>query len=474
MATEIERSQCDLGTPCERCIESSLPCNGPISGLFIVNADPSTYSRLQSTKASKRTQQPASQAESQLVHAPIHNPELAPNFYDEVLLWKFLTYFSQNAGGRVWTARLPSLVAAKNRIAMRTAARAVSLAFAAQNVDNPSMARIARESYGMSLRYHQFSFKAPVGKNICQKKAINALPVTVLLSYYELIHATSADAWLKHTLAAERLFVLLGPESLDDPLLNHLFFIIRANAIVRCVLDGTATQLISGQWSDVRMLAPCGRGTATLHALMGLNSRLWRKLKSQLFAEIDKDVTQLNALWINFAHELGFEIPTRPFVDTLRNCWSEIPSSFDGHVPQVPDFALDGGVALTESCFHAAAILVLTIIHQKNTYALQEQILVDTPDIASSIVNMDMDQSIHHHAGRILNLSDYQRSLKVGCACLRMVLPLTVVSRLGFDLQQCLQAEELFREWCVEDGLPGLAAFSFGDKSALLTMASSV
>lgn len=365
----------------------------------------------------------------------------------------------------MWTARLPSLIAAKNRVAMRTAARAVSLAFAAQNVYNPSMARIARECYGTSLRYHQFSFKAPAGKNVCQKKAVNALPVTVLLSYYEMIHATSPDAWLKHTLAAERLFLLLGPESLEDPLLNHLFFIIRANAVIRCVLDGTDTRLVGGEWSSVKMLSPCGIGTTTLHDLIGLTSRVWRRLNRQDSMHCDEDVTELNALWIGFAHELGFETPVRSFVNVWTDSGLETGPFLEGDLPQVPGFALQGGIALTESFFHAAAILTLTIMERgRSTYSHNGDALADVD--AGYLITPSVEDSIRmrHHASRILVLSEYQRSLKVGCACLRMVLPLTVVSRYSCDLQQCSLAQALFRDWCGKDGLPGLLEFSFGGR----------
>lgn len=444
-----------------------MPCSGPVSGLFIVNTDATTYSGPRARRPQDITSEAVEQGNGQIVPVPIKNPELATNVYDEVLLWKFLSYFSQNAGGRVWTARLPSLVAAKNRVAMRTAARAVSLAFAAQNVHNPSMARIARECYGTSLRYHQFSFKAPTGKNICQKKAVNALPVTVLLSYYEMIHATSPDAWLKHTLAAERLFVLLGSESLSDPLLNHLFFIVRANAVIRCILDGTDTKLVDGEWSKVRMLAPCGPSTVTLHALIGLNSRIWRKLNRSKAFNSDEDVVELNTLWIGFAQELGFEVPLKSFVSVCKDLGFQDTSFREEDLPQVPNHALQGGIALTESFFHAAAIMVLTFMGQRGPRLLREPHsiqLTGADYLACVSVEDGYLATLQHHAGRILALSHYQRSLKVGCACLRMVLPLTVVSRYACDMQQCVSAQELFRNWCDEDGLPGLAEFTFGQK----------
>ena len=404
--------------------------------------------------------------------------------YDDTLLWKFLSYFSQNAGGRTWTAKLPLLISAKNARAMKAAARAVSLAFAAQNVRDPSMAQAACEYYGNSLRYHQFSFKAPPGKDPCKKKAVNALPVTVLLSYFEMIQSTSPDAWLKHTLAADRLFALLGTDALSDDLLNHLYFIIRSNSTIRCFLLGTQTQLAEQHWSEIALVRPCGRATAVFHDVVDIIMRLSRyinvhNLDSPLDlsrhhrATLEATQAELSALWTTFGGTIGLDVNIWPLFDSI------VPSEHQQTYLRsfLPDAIQESSAALSAAFFHAAAILVLTLLHRNEMGNTRHGItgITGLQDDHSLITVSSNSQSLYlahleHHGAQIIALAQCLRTQQIGCACLRMILPLTVVHRLSPLEEQSLLAETSYRDWCISDGMPGLVLLAFGDKQDLTTM----
>lgn len=85
----------------------------------------------------------------------------------------------------------------------------------------------------------------------------NALLATVILSYFELIspssfgqQAGSSSAWINHTLAAERLIALLGPQSLANDIVGQLFFSIRSHAVNRSAILGHYTIFSEKEWLE--------------------------------------------------------------------------------------------------------------------------------------------------------------------------------------------------------------------------------
>ena len=85
--------------------------------------------------------------------------------------------------------------------------------------------------------------------------ATNTLLATVILSYFELISPSSTEqngassaAWLHHTLAAERLIVMLGPRSLSNDIIGQLFFSIRSHAVHRAAVLGHYTVFSEPEW----------------------------------------------------------------------------------------------------------------------------------------------------------------------------------------------------------------------------------
>lgn len=400
----------------------------------------------------------------------INDISLSPVASSDLLLHKFLSYFSQDQGGRTWHEKLPRLNMAKNKIALKAAVRAVALAYAAQNVSDPSMAHAARGYYGNSLRYHQYSFKAPPGKALCKAKAFNAVPVTVLLSYFEMMQATSADAWLKHTLAAERLFALLDESALQDELLNHLYFIVRANAAVRCFLLGGQTELAERRWSETGFIQPCGRNTASFHSVVDIIMKLARYVNVSMLSsgrigqEVDADwaitvLHDLNQYWQTFAATIGLSTSSFPLLNSSE---AILISSFE-----LPTELQEQSSALAAAFFSAAVILTCTLFDKQGVVRQghgKKEGLSDPMVVRSNI---------QYHCSQILGITGYLRWTCVGCSCVRMLLPLVVVNQTSSMIEQRLLAEKVFLEWSRQDGLPGLGLFAFGTDAKEIPSSSS-
>lgn len=480
-----KRIRCDLHNPCHRCIESNLACSGPLSGPLIVNTSSSSFSQARSKNL--RSQEYNFPAETQDNGFQPIPPVvlLPPSVYDEAFLWKFMHYFSQNTGSRAWNATMPRLVTAKNSVAMKAAMRAVSLAYAAQNIRDPWIERAACESYGSSLRYHQFSFKAPTGKNICKKKAVNALPVTVLLSYFEMIQATSPDAWLKHTLAAERLFALIGPSALNDELLNHLYFIIRANSAIRCLLFGAKTQLMEQNWSEVRLLQLCGDSSVVFHSLVDVILWLCNGVKITRLADgtaliphnsqtLDRKLEDLITMWVIFGDTIGLDTTTHPLLNINPDTEPHNSSnSSENLIPSLPSSLQETSATLAGAFFHAAMILLLKALSITSTALSRSsphnQTIPEKQDVETPTKFMNkrekISEMIFYHSSQILACTQHLQTSGVGCACVRMLLPVTVVYYLSPSRSQQTFAEASFRKWTITDGLSGVSLYALGDQN---------
>lgn len=387
--------------------------------------------------------------------------------YEDALLWSFLGYFAQTSASHAWNSKLPQLKSAKNAAAMNSAARAVSLAFAAQNLNDLSMAAAACESYGESLRYHQQSFVAAKGRPICFGKAINALPVTVLLSYFEMIQPTSADAWIRHTTAAERLFVRLGPKALKDDLLNHLYFIVKSNSAIRSFVTGSKAQLFGPPWSNIPMKHVCGDTAFVFNSVVDLIARLSDHfvIEPPSFSStspqnsvvaLRSNLVELTQLWDIFATLIGLDPTPFPWIRSDLETTMYIGSSAllsEDDLPELPLLIQEPSICLSAAFLYAAAILVLVLLQRAE------------PDMWS---HTNISASISHHAVQILSCTKYLAVYNYGhgCSCLRMMLPLSAVQRLSPDPQHGVLAQAVFKSWSSGIGLPGLSSIAFGKNAS--------
>ena len=157
---------------------------------------------------------------------------------------------------------------------MRSSLRAVSLAYFAHSTKDPRAQVESLRHYGQSLArqrsalltlsgHGQFNADNRGDSEIDLAAAINILLATVILSYFELLSpigatqsSSSSSAWINHTLAAERILVLLAPESLSNKIISQLFFSVRSHAVHRAVVLGHSTV-----FSEMESLKAAGKYT---------------------------------------------------------------------------------------------------------------------------------------------------------------------------------------------------------------------
>jgi hypothetical protein len=216
-----------------------------------------------------RTQSPAETAITVQRRAPsVSTQPSLDGVHEDGLLSRFLEFFSRRARSSSWTFKLPLLKNAPDAHALRSSLRAVSLAYFAHVTQNRSIQVESLLHYGQSLARQRSALArlpnfqqqlipqtTPLNETDV-KSALNALLAAIILSYFELISPRDlspympSPAWTQHTLAAERLLVLLGPRSLSNDVIGQLFFSIRSHAVHRAVVFGQYTVFSERKWLE--------------------------------------------------------------------------------------------------------------------------------------------------------------------------------------------------------------------------------
>ena len=191
-----------------------------------------------------------------------------PQLTEENLLTRFIEFFSRAARRSSWTLKLPDLKQNPDAHALRSSLRAVSLAYFAHVTQDPAVQFESLRHYGQSLarqrsaltrlpNLYRPSTEVASTVEVDVDAATNALLATVILSYFELISPSgfaqrdpSPAPWINHTLAAERLVAMLGPQSLSNDIIGQLFFSIRSHAVHRAAVLGYYTVFSESEWLE--------------------------------------------------------------------------------------------------------------------------------------------------------------------------------------------------------------------------------
>lgn len=188
--------------------------------------------------------------------------------HEDGLLSRFLEFFSRAARRSSWTLKLPDLKNKPTAHALRSSLRAISLAYFAHVTKDQAIQVESFRHYGYSLARQRLALaslpkpkqtdsEAGVQNQVDIESATNTLLATVILSYFELIcpttpntPITSSAAYVNHSLAAEQIILLLGPQALSNDIIAQLFFSIRSHAVYRAAVLGKYTEFSEKKWLD--------------------------------------------------------------------------------------------------------------------------------------------------------------------------------------------------------------------------------
>lgn len=343
------------------------------------------------------------------------------NTLNEAFFGNFLLYFTSTGEEKdlqnrmTWLHRLPALSTDGTNSALTLALRATASAYCGVETSNIALLQQACKLYGQALHMHSQLLRSK------RDVTVHMVSTSVLLSLFEAMQATTADAYRAHINGAAKMIEVTGPGECLEGVLCQLFFHIRtqmtfvylttrsgdeSNVCVRRILEGTLSyrklpvfQKLTG---SVSRLAECYVGLEEEEEGEG-----GKQMKIGLGSYVEMK-SEVDALWLEY-REMAEKKGEQLF-------WKSSAGTTEYR---------DAFTALCVAYFASARVL-LSIL---------------APRLAATYLDF-----IDYY-GMILDAAAFLRTSTIGCAYMRMAAPLYLVALHGKTVGQRDIAVEIFEEW---------------------------
>jgi hypothetical protein len=287
------------------CKRMGKSCPGPLEGALIVDMTANAKNGMRRQRKIDSTSiLCARDTETHhLGRDPLVSTATTIAFYES-----FLNHFtsegeSKDIGNKLtWLERLPRLVTGKSDNALILALEATATAYGAIMTSNTTMTRQAHDLYGTALRAHQNMLQ---NRGTAGDVTIHMVSTSVLLSFFEAMQATTADAYRAHVYGAARLLEMAGPGECGHGVLCQLFYHVRTQMLfVQVATDGCNVPLSAKKilydtllYKDppvIQKLMCCIAALQDLRTWNGRNCESSAKDKQNLRRQVDQ-------LWMGYS-----------------------------------------------------------------------------------------------------------------------------------------------------------------------------
>ncbi|RDW74172.1 hypothetical protein BP5796_07614 [Coleophoma crateriformis] len=292
------RIKCDEALPeCTQCKKYGKKCPGPITGTFYVIAS-ETCTRLSSTVGGcvdapessqmsqtygsthrtpdidicNRSYQPEIELNSPPTSEPLGNAlrPTMPSYYQpsraEAFDQLFFSHLFDECGRGIetigacsWLGKLPARLATSfTSPSIKYSVRATCMAFYGLLNGQVSIQTEARRTYVRALESRradlcQGTLQVHMGRIMASEEAIC---LTLMLSYYELVCQTSPVAWIHHLRAAAAMIEAKGPKECQSGFMHQLFRTVRLGIAFASVAEKTPHIFSQKSWVTIPFLGP--------------------------------------------------------------------------------------------------------------------------------------------------------------------------------------------------------------------------
>ncbi|KAF2660265.1 hypothetical protein K491DRAFT_711777 [Lophiostoma macrostomum CBS 122681] len=379
------------------------------------------------TTTARKAQKSQPQTQQNSLQTPIFPDQIVWNIANQVsqgavinqaFYANFLVYFTSDGEGRdignkmTWLHRLPQMSSDGSNEALTLALRATASAYCGAETGNVSVLQDACRLYGQALQAHAQVLRA---RSRAEKEVtVHMVSTSVMLSLFEAMQATTAQAYCEHVNGAVRMIEVTGPGQCMEGVLCQLFFHIR-------------TQM-SFVYLTTRKPQPI-----KIRKILTENLE-YRRLP--IFQQLMTHIASLAEMYISMDDAggkeqcIGLEVYSR--VKTrVESLWSEYLEQAQLNQEQLffpGDGAMayrNGFTALTVAYFCAARILIKVL----------------APRFASSYPDFT------DHFATVMECARFLQTKKIGCAYMRMATPLYLVSVHSPSLEQRRDAIATFQHW---------------------------
>lgn len=183
-----------------------------------------------------------------LVHVDSRISQRATNI--DIFYGHFLEYFTSDGESKdiqnklTWLQRLPQLATDGSYRALVLALEATATAYGAIMSSNTALTQQARNLYGTALHIHHRMLQTFGSRD---DYTIHMVSTSVLLSFFEAMHATTADAYRSHINGAAKMIEVTGPGNCMHGILCQLFYHIRTQMVFVQLASGDKEISISAK-----------------------------------------------------------------------------------------------------------------------------------------------------------------------------------------------------------------------------------
>lgn len=357
-----KRIKCDGTLPhCLMCQRTGKVCPGPLKGPLIVDMTAKVTGM-------KRRQKTGFDLTHGTTNTNAHHIEIGPlvltatttSFFEN-----FLGFFTTDGESKdiqnqlTWLQRIPQLVSSRSDRALILALEATATAYGGIMTSNTNLTRQAHELYGTALRAHQAVLQQ---RGSSSDITVHLVSTSVMLSFFEAMQATTADAYRAHIYGAARLFEITGSGECGFGVLCQLFYHVRTQMLfIQLATDSYDVPLSAKrilydtlQYSDPPMIQKLMCCITALHDLQTPNEEAHGSRTKKLVS-LESGVEEL---WREYSSQksTGSAVKTESFDDAFT---ALTVAYFSAARILIGVLSADGG-GFPESSQHAQVILDAT------------------------------------------------------------------------------------------------------------------
>ncbi|RDW85371.1 hypothetical protein BP5796_03696 [Coleophoma crateriformis] len=316
---------------------------------------------------------------------------------------------------------------------IRLSLQAASLAHYAVEAAEPVATVQSREIYVQALKLHRRFIRENMGSAMFPSSiALTAVVSNVILAFFEAVRCSHVDAYGFHVSAAAEILEIIGPEQCRSGLLNQLFFTLRSQMAFVSFIRHTPFKLATEEWAQVLFSDQTAKPMS--ERVMDSIIVLLQILSTCDTAE-SFDVQDVRISVFHIHSQL----------EELWTAYSGSGTSFDQALISVaaPDSPINQNpVTILTTVYFNCASLILSHL----SAAYMDDHLADITSIAS--------------CASILSGIEYLEKKSIGCAYMRMMLPLVLIGLQSPEVGQRRFAREKLQTWRAQRWMSGLCTVS--------------
>lgn len=330
----------------------------------------------------------------------------------------FLTYFTSDGEGadlqnrKTWLHLLPNLSTDGTNTALTLALQATASAYCGKETGNMSVVQDAWKLYGQALKTH-----ARLLKSKTETVTVHMVSTSVMLSIFEAMSSTTANAYREHISGAAKMLEVTGPGQCMQGVLCQLFFHIRTQMAFVYL---TSRKSIGTQVGVKKILLET-LAYKSLPTFQRLMSHIGDLAKIYVEKQSPGSQEQLIDLSLYSRVKADVEILWLEYKEQAENRGETLLWVNENGRPKYRD----AFTALALAYFSAARVL-FTI--------LAPRFAATFPDFTD-------------HYQSILDCASFLKTHRIGCAYMRMATPLYLVALHSPSPEQRRYAISNFQDW---------------------------